>query len=538
MKVLYQDARRNPTGWQQIDASEWAALPKRPVPGRGVLGGQDNTPGHLCCANVQGITTEGADHVAIEPLVIGLDEGVRLTTWNDDPDDWPVGERRAIVWTILPLAPDPKLGMAINTRQSCIWFAEGERYDRLVASPPQNTTVRPWSEFVPPPESTTRHGIWLEDAKWDEHRTAAPQHEWGWQHWCDHLPDSETEVETERTHDRQRIPLAAPRRVLKEQRAQGRYHQAEHTITYYQRDTDRAVGHNAYTHEDALEATTATSGTEAVTLNSDTNVLCFSFASPVNTPNSADWPDGIYHAQLNCAAASAGVTYGMIGASSTGFLRVTGDLTTVSEYQPADETNASGTGLKLFSNTVDFAAGLATDRYNPSVRGHGDSHADAFTLTLNTTDSYADGPWVTTSAALTGTITPSATEADIVTGGKTLIITLTGDTWIAAGAASFDLQRDEIIAGIDSAQSEAFGWDLVPKATQSLGGVVRTSDTVVTITWDAFATYNITATETITCTVPATAVVLGVAIVATPTFTVTPVVATTGQGWTGRGGWW
>ena len=35
------------------------------------------------------------------------------------------------------------------------------------------------------------------------------------------------------------------------------------------------------------------------------------------------------------------------------------------------------------------------------------------------------------SAAVTGTATASITEADIVTGGKTIIITLTGDTWIA-----------------------------------------------------------------------------------------------------------
>jgi len=35
------------------------------------------------------------------------------------------------------------------------------------------------------------------------------------------------------------------------------------------------------------------------------------------------------------------------------------------------------------------------------------------------------------SAAITGTATESITEADIVTGGKTIIITLTGDTWIA-----------------------------------------------------------------------------------------------------------
>ena len=124
------------------------------------------------------------------------------------------------------------------------------------------------------------------------------------------------------------------------------------------------------------------------------------------------------------------------------------------------------------------------------------------------------------SAAISGTATASITEADVVVGGKTIIITLTNDTWIVAGAGSFDLQRDEIIAGITSAQSEALGWNLVPKVLQSLGGVVRTSDTVVTVTLDAFATYNITATETITITVPGTTVTGGVAIVATPTFTV------------------
>lgn len=124
------------------------------------------------------------------------------------------------------------------------------------------------------------------------------------------------------------------------------------------------------------------------------------------------------------------------------------------------------------------------------------------------------------SAVITGTVT-TAVESDIVAGGKTIIITLTGDTWIAAGAGSFDLQRDEIIAGLDSAQSELLGWDNTVKALQAVTGVVRTSDTVVTITLDAQATYSITSNETITVTVPATAVSGGNAIVASPTFTVT-----------------
>lgn len=128
-------------------------------------------------------------------------------------------------------------------------------------------------------------------------------------------------------------------------------------------------------------------------------------------------------------------------------------------------------------------------------------------------------------AALTGTVTASITESDIVAGGKTIILTLTGDTWVASGA-TFDAQRQNIINGIDSAQSEANGWDAVVKANQGVAGVVRTSNTVVTITLDAQATYNITAQETITATIPATALTGGVAIVAAPTFTVDQVGGT------------
>lgn len=123
-------------------------------------------------------------------------------------------------------------------------------------------------------------------------------------------------------------------------------------------------------------------------------------------------------------------------------------------------------------------------------------------------------------ADITGTATASITEADVVAGGKTVIITLTGDTWIAAGAGSFDLQRLNIIQGLDSAQSEALGWNLQVRDTEVATAVVRTSDTVVTITLSASALYNITAQETITVTVPGTALTSGNELESTPTFTV------------------
>lgn len=133
------------------------------------------------------------------------------------------------------------------------------------------------------------------------------------------------------------------------------------------------------------------------------------------------------------------------------------------------------------------------------------------------------------SAALTGTATEGITEADVVAGGKTIIVTLTNDTWVAAGA-TFDAARQAIIDGLNSAQSELTGWNAEVRDKEVVTAVVRTSDTVVTITLSAAAAYDITAQETITVTVPATAVVGAVAIVGEPTFTVSPVAVPLPEG--------
>jgi hypothetical protein len=124
------------------------------------------------------------------------------------------------------------------------------------------------------------------------------------------------------------------------------------------------------------------------------------------------------------------------------------------------------------------------------------------------------------SIALSGTVTNDS-ETDIRTGGSTLILTLTDDTWLAAGAA-FDAERQNIINGLVSAQAEAAGWNAVVQAGLAVTDVARTSNTVVTITLPAFAGYDISAQETITATIPASALVQSVgAIVAAPTFNVT-----------------
>lgn len=126
------------------------------------------------------------------------------------------------------------------------------------------------------------------------------------------------------------------------------------------------------------------------------------------------------------------------------------------------------------------------------------------------------------SVAASGTL-DGATEAQIVTGGRTLILTLTNDTWVTAGA-TFNAQRQNIIDGVTSAQTETFGWNNEVRDNEVVTSVVRTSDTVVTITWSAAPNYDITANETITVTVPATALTSGVELVALENPTITAII--------------
>lgn len=123
---------------------------------------------------------------------------------------------------------------------------------------------------------------------------------------------------------------------------------------------------------------------------------------------------------------------------------------------------------------------------------------------------------------LSGTIL-TATETNIVSGGRTIILTLpTGYTWVAAGA-TFDAQRAAIIAGLTSGASEATGWNAVVKPAIGVGDVVRTSATIVTITLPAVATYNIAAPETITVVVPDAAITGAPSNVTEPPFTIVTV---------------
>lgn len=111
--------------------------------------------------------------------------------------------------------------------------------------------------------------------------------------------------------------------------------------------------------------------------------------------------------------------------------------------------------------------------------------------------------YVPPSVTMTGTvISGGVTEAEIVTGGETIILTLQNGRF-ARNQAAFDAARQAMIDGMDSAQAEAAGWDAEVKANEVVGAIVRTSATVCTITLTAAGSYSVTADETITVIIPA-----------------------------------
>lgn len=157
------------------------------------------------------------------------------------------------------------------------------------------------------------------------------------------------------------------------------------------------------------------------------------------------------------------------------------------------------------------------------------------------------------SAVITGTASDGMTEAEVVAGtdnllledgfnllkedggllligGETIIITLTNETWLAAGTGPIGsiANTQSIIDGLDSAQSETFGWNAEVRDKLPISSVVRTSDTIATITLGPHPDYDITVDEIITVTVPASALTAAAELIATPTFTITADITAAG----------
>lgn len=108
-------------------------------------------------------------------------------------------------------------------------------------------------------------------------------------------------------------------------------------------------------------------------------------------------------------------------------------------------------------------------------------------------------------ASLTGTV-GGATESDIRTGGKNIVITLEDATWVD-GVGVDDKIKNALLDGLVADSENDTAWKLViGKIKSTTGSVVKTSAKVVTITLPAVDTYEIAANQKITVTIPASAI--------------------------------
>ncbi len=133
------------------------------------------------------------------------------------------------------------------------------------------------------------------------------------------------------------------------------------------------------------------------------------------------------------------------------------------------------------------------------------------------------------SAVITGSIT-TATEADIQAGGKEIVITLTDDTWVNPlnDTAKGEMRetRPSEVHGWGSDDGGFFAWNVTVVGALSNDDIVRTSDTVVTITLPPVALYGITdgEDETIDFIIPVSATA-GEDLILTDSFTITVAAA-------------
>ncbi len=374
MKTLIQWSLDTPKNWEQIDSSQWTSTPKKPEPSG--IETVDTNKGWVHGLNIQGVIFE-ADHYHVIDIV----DGVRVTIWNDDPIDWPVGYRHARVWDIFNIQPDAKLNQALNTKQSQVVYAEQKVMPALNASAPlQNTTFEDWSNFVPPAELEVRHGIETDITLHNDHVSIRSQE--GWRKWTEGLDPSEIN-----------------NGQIKSQRDQGRFERPKGTRTYFASRTDLSNGIHVATFEKNASLTTTASQNQQVTIAATSDVLGWSYITPTNEPGAQVWPPGTYRFQLDVTVNNGSNEIGLLtlGGSNGHFARIDAGITTDVETKTQVESAFTGTGLKLATTgNVSWTTGNILDRFECLVAARNPAaHGGSQISTLQAAESYdfIDGPW-------------------------------------------------------------------------------------------------------------------------------------------------
>lgn len=186
-------------------------------------------------------------------------------------------------------------------------------------------------------------------------------------------------------------------------------------------------------------------------------------------------------------------------------------------------TTATGTGSRLVN-----PPSITTSTANSWIQVTGcGAAATGGTYTTSGLNDFRTNTRVGTNDSILGTgnrIQASAGAYDhaAYTGGGT---DTANDSWASvvfalrpADASAFTNIRSTIVTGFNSNQAEAAGWNIKRGSIIPVGNIVRTSDNILTITFAAVASYDITLLETVTDTLAG--LVSTLTPNASPTFTI------------------
>lgn len=369
--ILCQATKGNPSDWEEIVADDWASLDES----------------FVCMAlNVQGLVFEGADHYSVEKQG---DDTLKIYAWHNDDADWPDGSKWARVTTLRALASDPRpeYGGAINTYQTHEIYAQAGAMPSLQAAYAGNDRVsfQDWSNFDSNARVAPKPGQWVSDALYAAHQKKRSIR--SWREWTEGVSPSE---------------IANGK--VRDQRAAGNWVLPTGTRTYYHSTVAQAIGAYGAANENLLDVGTGSATNQASGNVGTGGSLVWASSTTSGEPDSAAWPTtGTYRAQMDVTQAGADLTFGLLTQSGNvgGFARVSSDLSTQLQIIAQSQAAFSGTGLFLASVTDPaWTSGSAADRYAiviASVRviGHGNQ---SFTLQLNESDDYTDGPWTAAAA--------------------------------------------------------------------------------------------------------------------------------------------
>ena len=269
-------------------------------------------------------------------------------------------------------------------------------------------------------------------------------------------------------------------------------------------------------------AGTGTFTPPSVQISAGTPTATFTYTpSSVGARNINCTNDGGLSSPSNVAYTASAATISLSGPSS-GARAQASTAFTVSLNAPAiadvvvTPTDSSGQG-SFTPSTVTILAGQtsasSTFTYTPTTSGARNincTNDQGLTAPAN----HAYNATAVPECIVTGTIF-GARKSDIVAGGKTSIFTLIDCTYVAAGA-TFDGQRQNAIDGCTSNGTELTGWNNEVRDNENVTSVVRTSATVMTITWSAAPAYDQRRGERVTPTLPSGILSTGVALVAHP----------------------